>query len=228
MDRTISVVMSMALVLLVAGVSSAENKPILERIEWSDVWVVNANQDDLPRVLLVGDSIVKGYYGDVEKALDGQANFARYATSKFMGNPDYLAELEILLKGYTFDVIHINNGLHGWGYTEEQYRESFPGLLECIEKNAPNAAVIWATSTPMRKGEDLTQFDEQNERVIERNRISVEVMAGHTIPVDDLYTLVADHPEYFSQDGVHYNGEGRAAQGKQVAGMIAEVLESRK
>jgi lysophospholipase L1-like esterase len=217
----------MVLSTLAAATATAEDKPILERIEWSDVWVVNADRDDLPRVLLVGDSIVKGYYDSAEKALAGKANLARYATSKFMGHLDYLRELEILLRGYTFDVIHINNGLHGWGYTEEQYRESFPELLECIEKYAPNTAVIWATSTPIRKSEDLSQLDDKNDRVIARNRISVEVMVEHEIPIDDLYALVADHPEYFSQDGVHFNDEGRAAQGKQVAEMIAEALAAR-
>jgi lysophospholipase L1-like esterase len=199
----------MVLSTLAAATATAEDKPILERIEWSDVWVVNADRDDLPRVLLVGDSIVKGYYDSAEKALAGKANLARYATSKFMGHLDYLRELEILLRGYTFDVIHINNGLHGWGYTEEQYRESFPELLECIEKYAPS------------------QLDDKNDRVIARNRISVEVMVEHEIPIDDLYALVADHPEYFSQDGVHFNDEGRAAQGKQVAEMIAEALAAR-
>jgi len=218
-------------IVLIAGVTSgsiAEEKPILERIEWSDVWVVNADRDDLPRVLLVGDSIVKGYYGPVEAALDGKANLARYATSKFVGNPDYLAEMEILLKGYDFDVIHINNGLHGWGYTEKQYQESFPALFELLDKHAPKATVIWATSTPIRKSDNLSQLDEKNERVLERNRISEAVMAEREVPVDDLYASVVDHPEYFAQDGVHYNEAGRAAQGKQVAGIIAEVLESRE
>jgi len=191
------------------------------------VWVVNADRDNLPRVLLVGDSIVKGYYDVVERSLEGKANLARYATSKFMGNPDFLAELEILLRGYEFDAIHINNGLHGWGYTEEQYRESFAGLLDCLSKYANDATVIWSTSTPIRQSEDLSQLDEKNARVVERNRISVEVMAEHAIPLDDLYGLVVDHPEYFSQDGVHFNEQGRNAQGQQVAAMVEDALGNR-
>ncbi|MCL4694246.1 MAG: SGNH/GDSL hydrolase family protein [Candidatus Hydrogenedentes bacterium] len=202
----------------------AEDKPILERIEWSDVWVVDADRDELPRVLLAGDSIVKGYYDSVSRALEGKASVARYATSKFMGNPDYLAELEILLKGYDFDVIHINNGLHGWGYTEEQYRESFPALLESLKKCAPDAKVIWAMSTPIRKSDDLSQLDEKDVRLVERNRIAGEIMAEHEFPVNDLYTLVVDHPEYFAQDGVHFSEQGRIAQGQQVAAMVEEAL----
>ena len=64
----------------------------LERLEWSDVWVVDAERDNLPKVLLVGDSIVKGYYDQVEARMAGKAACARYATSKFLGNPDYLVD----------------------------------------------------------------------------------------------------------------------------------------
>ena len=123
-------------------------QPRRERIEWSDIWVVNANKDNLPRVLLVGDSITRQYFGTVEKALEGEANLARCTTSKFLGAPDYLPELEILLRSYRFDVIHINNGLHGFGYTEGQYKDGFPPLLGSLKKYAPDATLIWATTTP--------------------------------------------------------------------------------
>ncbi len=224
MYRMCAVVFGLIIVSMLGAQAEAEDKPILERIEWSDVWVVDADRDELPRVLLVGDSIVKGYYDSVSRALEGKASVARYATSKFMGNPDYLAELEILLDGYDFDVIHINNGLHGWGYTEEQYRESFPALLESLEKCAPDAKVIWGMSTPIRKSDDLSQLDEKDARVVERNRIAGEIMAEHEFPVNDLYTLVVDHPEYFAQDGVHFNDQGRTTQGQQVAVKVGEAL----
>ena len=58
-----------ALTLAFAGSAIAQDKPHLERIEWTDVWVADADQEGLPRVLLVGDSIVRGYYEPVEKAL---------------------------------------------------------------------------------------------------------------------------------------------------------------
>ncbi len=46
--------------LAVAPFVSAE-EPIRERIEWSDVWVTDAEKAELPRVLLIGDSITWGY-----------------------------------------------------------------------------------------------------------------------------------------------------------------------
>jgi len=46
---------------MVTGAVSAE-EPILERIEWVDIWGTDANKDGLHRVLLVGDSITRGYF----------------------------------------------------------------------------------------------------------------------------------------------------------------------
>jgi len=121
----------------------------LEKIEWTDIWVMNAKETENPRVLLVGDSIVKGYYGAVEQGLSGQAACARYATSLFLSNPDYLAELTLLIKRYDFDVIHINNGLHGWDYSEEEYRQGLYSLLALMEREAPRAKIVWAMTTRM-------------------------------------------------------------------------------
>jgi hypothetical protein len=48
-------------------------EPIRERFEWADIWVTDADKSDLPRVLLIGDSITRGYFDGVEKQLAGKA-----------------------------------------------------------------------------------------------------------------------------------------------------------
>ncbi|MBN1294346.1 MAG: SGNH/GDSL hydrolase family protein [Candidatus Latescibacteria bacterium] len=219
------IIITAVIVTLLTSVSvPGEETPVLERIEWSDIWINNADKDDLPRVLLVGDSIVKGYYNEVEKQLAGKADCARYATSKFAGNPDYVTELSIILNRHTFDVIHFNNGLHGWGYTEEQYERALTDLLIMLKKLAPKAKLIWCMSTPVRDKNDLSKFGDRNGRVIERNRIAVGIMRRNGVIINDLYSLVSDHPEYQSQDGVHFNDTGKAAQAEQVANMIEKQL----
>jgi len=47
--------------------------PAREAIEWCDIWISHANETSLPRVLLIGDSIVRDYYPEVEKRLVGKA-----------------------------------------------------------------------------------------------------------------------------------------------------------
>ena len=141
-------------ILAIAQLVSAE-QPVRERIEWADIWVTDADKDDLPRVLLIGDSITRGYFGEVEKHLAGKAYCARLTTSKCVSDPFFPDEVQLLLKQYRFAVIHFNNGLHGWGYTEEQYRDGLLRLMETFKKHAGEAKLIWATTTPVRERDRL-------------------------------------------------------------------------
>lgn len=209
---------------LAGGAATADDAPRRESIEWSDIWVPHADEDALPRVLLAGDSITRGYFDGVEKALREKAYCARYSTSKFLGHPDFLVELTNILDAYRFDIIHINNGLHGWDYTEDEYAASFPRLLEVLATHAKGARIVWANTTPVRTAPDPKDFDPQTERVKARNRIAADIMQAHKIPVNDLFALVEQHPDFYSKDGVHFNDAGRAAQAKQVAEVISTVL----
>src|ERR1700742_965094 len=92
--------------------------PAREAIEWCDIWISHANETNLPRVLLIGDSITRDYYPEVEKRLAGKALVARLATSRFPADPMLAKEIALVLDGTRFDVIHFNNGMHGWHYSE--------------------------------------------------------------------------------------------------------------
>ncbi len=202
------------------------NEPILEAIEWTDIWVPHANENKLPRVLLVGDSITRGYYRVVERGLAGKAYCARFATSMFLSNPDYLDTLKILLRRYDFAVIHINNGLHGFGYSEQAYAAGLEQLLRVIRSYAPRAVVIWAQTTPVRTRGKLQELDEHlTARVRRRNELARAVMQRHGIAVNDLFSVVADHPEYFRPDGVHYTARGYEILGARVRAAVLQVLE---
>jgi len=211
--------------LTIAHFTSADG-PIRERIEWTDIWVTNADKSDLPRVLLIGDSITRGYFGQVEKRLAGKAYCARLTSSTCVSDPSFLDEVQLLLKHYKFSVIHFNNGLHGWGYTERQYREGLVKTLDTIRKQAGGAKLIWATTTPVSQRGNLKQFNKQTERVKARNRIAAKIVKKRGISTDDLYELVVKHPDWHSGDGVHFNAKGRSAQAKQVAKSVAKLLPS--
>ena len=210
-------------ILAIAQLLSAD-QPVRERIEWADIWVTDADKDDLPRVLLIGDSIARGYFGDVEKHLAGKAYCARLTTSKCVSDPFFPDEVQLLLKQYRFAVIHFNNGLHGWGYTEEQYRDGLLRLMATFRDHAGEAKLIWATTTPIRNRDDLQQISERTERVKARNQIAAEIMKEAGIATDDLYGLVEQHPDWQSGDGVHFNGKGKVAQGAAVAESVLKCL----
>ena len=210
-------------VLMMAQLVSAD-EPIRERIEWIDIWVTDADKDDLPRVLFVGDSITRGYFGGVEKHLAGKAYCARLTTSKCVSDPTFNDDLLLLLKQYKFSAIHFNNGLHGWGYTEDQYRDGLLRTVAAVKEHSGGAKFIWATTTPMRESSDLQKFSERTERVKVRNRLAAEIMKQHEVPTNDLFEFVKDHADWQSTDGVHFNANGNEGLAKQVAESVMKHL----
>ena len=122
------------LVAMATGLPGPEVGPRLTRedLEWLDVRIPESNNHGLPRVLLVGDSIARDYWPHVVKALRGRATVGLLATSKGVGDPALLLEVALVLGQTRFDVVHFNNGLHGLGHTEEEYRAAFPRLIDAI------------------------------------------------------------------------------------------------
>ena len=196
-----------------------------ERFEWCDTWVENAHKPSSLRALLVGDSIVRGYYRGVAARLKGKVNLARFTTSAFVGDPMFLQQMDCMLKSYPFDLIHFNNGLHGSGYTEEDYKAGLTAALDRIAQLQPSAKLILVTSTPRRTPRNLQQLTAGNARVEARNRILRQAAETREVPVDDLYGLVIDHPGYHSNDGTHFAQAGKEKQAQKVAEMVKSVLQ---
>jgi hypothetical protein len=200
--------------------------PSRESIEWCDIWISHANETNLPRVLLIGDSIVRDYYSEVEKHFAGKAFVARLATSRFVADPVLLREIELVLDQATFEVIHFNNGMHGWQHSEAEYREALPIFIKTIRAYAPKARLIWAATTPLRDGKDITydtKAEYSDERIASRNAIAAEIMTAQNIPTDDLNTAMRGRPEFHS-DNVHFNGQGIQLQAAQVTSEIEKFL----
>lgn len=202
-----------------------QQKIVREYIEWSDVWIPGANKTDLPHVLLIGNSITRGYYGKVEKSLQRKAYVGRLSNSKSVGDPALLEEIAVILKHTKFDIIHFNNGLHGFDYTEEEYNKNFPKLIKVIRKYAPKAKLIWATITPVRTGENMKKFAPITERLKVRNEIALKHINDAGIEVNNLWKVVIDHPEYYAGgDGTHPIDAGYSALADQVSKVINSKL----
>jgi lysophospholipase L1-like esterase len=218
--------LSLAWVALATAAPAAPAPAAREGIEWCDIWISHAAETNLPRVLLIGDSIARGYYPAVEGALGGKAFVARLATSAFLSDPMLNQQIALVLDNTRFDVIHFNNGMHGWQHSEDEYRKAFPGFLANLKEHARGAKLIWATTTPLKESTNAppaSPTQATNARVAARNAIALEYVKAQGIPVNDLNALVLGHPELHS-DGVHFNREGIALQAKQVASQIEKLL----
>jgi GDSL-like Lipase/Acylhydrolase family len=196
-----------------------------EPIEWIRLWLPNVNKEDLPQVLLLGDSISQAYYKDVAADLKGKAYVGYLTSSLSVGDPMLPEQIGLVLKNYRFDVIHFNNGLHGKGYSEQEYARYFPQFVKAIQANAHGAKLIWTSSTPVRMARDMSEFAPWTRRVAVRNKIAADYVRKAKIPIDDLYAAVLHHPEYYlGGDGTHPNPQGRAAEARDVTASILKAL----
>jgi len=245
-SRRLLCVLSLAVVFNFSASLSA-NEKIFDResIEWCDLWLTHANETNLPRVLLIGDSITRAYAPEVEKLLAGKAYVNRLASSAFISDPMLLEEIKLVLGHYHFDVIQFNNGMHGWSHSEAEYRAAFPKSIETIQKNAPGAKLVWADTTPLKNSQTAAASEtsataNQNvdndklmlkddlktvsdARIAARNAIAHEFVSRQKIPVVDLHSPMLGHPE-FHTDNVHFNPTGIAIQAELVAKQISNLL----
>lgn len=213
-----------------SAVAQTDKNPIREGIEWLDVYMPNTNDHSLPRILFIGNSITRGYYPEVQKMLEGKAYVARLATSKSVGDPALIKEVELIMSYYKFDIVHFNNGLHGFGYTEDEYQKALPEFVATIRKNAPGAKLMWATLTPSHTRADAKVFAPNIGRIKARNKIALDyITAQKDIRVDSLWENTVGHPEYWQGgDGVHPIATGYTELAKLVVDAVTPLINEVK
>ncbi|MBS0210155.1 MAG: subclass B3 metallo-beta-lactamase [Planctomycetes bacterium] len=183
-------------------------------------------EDDpmLPRVLLIGDSISRGYTLPARKALAGVANVHR-APENCGPTANGLKKLNIWLGDARWDVVHFNFGIHDRNTKLADYEARLTELVEKLKQSG--AKLIWASTTPCpaqtKDGPDLPQ------KIVERNQVAARVMKAQGVAIDDLYTFMLPHAEKTGKpDDVHFNGEGYDLLGGAVADSIKSALSNTK
>src|SRR6266403_1951214 len=197
---------------------------IPEEIEWT--WEVRPQAVDakLPNVLLLGDSITRNYFPQVTKDLVAIANVYLLASSTSVSDPRLPRQIAefAALEGVTFAVVHFNNGLHGWSYTEAQFKSGFPIFLQAIRALPGHGKLIWATITPVKLE---ASNGASNPRIEARNAIVRGFIEAQGIPIDDQHALMTQHADLF-EDAFHFNQAGSAMMGVQAAAIIKRALEN--
>jgi len=203
-----------------ARAQSAASRP--EEVEWT--WEVRPSHIDpkLPNVLLVGDSITRNYFPEVQSQLASVANVYLFASSTSIGDPRLIRQLDefALIENVPFKVVHFNNGMHGWNYSENEFKNAFPSVLHELHTIAPDASPIWATITPVRADKSPGPT---NARIDARNSIALSFVTKAEIPIDNQHELMTHHADQY-QDDVHFNPTGASIQGKQVAEYVRAAL----
>ncbi len=162
-----------------------------------------------PRVLLIGDSILNGYYRKVVEALDGKAYVDAWVNPYHQSEHVNRLLAEVLDHG-PYDVVVFNLGLHGWQegrIKEGTFEPLTKGYVEVLKSKLPKAKLFWASSTPVTvKGEPTELNPEINPIIVEHNRMAAMVMEEMGVPVLDYYGLLVDKRELARGDQFHWNG----------------------
>jgi GDSL-like Lipase/Acylhydrolase family len=219
------ILLTISLFIVLAGSNSLHAQApgsLLEEIEWT--WEVRPMDCDpkLPNVLLLGDSITRNYYPGVKRRLTGKANVYLMATSAAVGDPRLPLQIAdfATVQAVHFSLVHFNNGMHGWAYTESQYGSAFPSFLQAIQAAAPGARMIWATTTPVKVE---ASPGPTNSRIESRNAIAKIFVQKSALPIDDQHELMMHHLDTY-QDTVHFNDSGAEMQGAQAVAAIESAL----
>lgn len=198
---------------------------IPEEIEWT--WEVRPVKPDmnLPNVLLLGDSITRNYFPEVKKDLAGMANVYLMASSTCVGDPRLPGQIAEFgaMEHVQFAVVHFNNGMHGWEYSEAEYEKGFPTFLRSVQRlTGSHAKLIWATTTPVRN--DATG-GATNPRIDARNAIANALVTTQGIVIDDQHALMEKHTN-LHRDAVHFDDAGATLQGDHAAEFVRNALRS--
>ena len=189
----------------------------------STAWDYVKDDPALPRVLLIGDSISRGYTLSVRKYLTGKANVHR-APTNCGSSVNGVEKLDIWLGQGKWDVIHFNFGIHDVqkSIPKETYLKNLETIVARLK--ATGAKVVFATTTPIQ--EDLTKKQNPATAVVERNAAAIEIMKKNQVPVDDLFTAITPKlAEYQNVKDVHFKEEGYDYLGKAVAENIVPLLK---
>lgn len=203
-------------------------KPVVER-------------EDLPRVLLIGDSISIGYTVPVRRMLADEANVIRPLTNCGPTTKG-VQHLDEWLGEGKWDVIHFNWGLHDLKYVgtrgdaivavgsegshQQVAPEAYAANLERLVKRLKQtgATLIWCATTPVPEGAKGRVVGDSQKY----NAIAAEIMQRHDITTDDLYTAAIEKQDEIQLPAnVHFRPAGSEYLAEQVVKTIRAALAAR-
>lgn len=183
---------------------------------------------DLPRVLLIGDSISMGYTLPVRKLLEGKANIHRIPAN---GGPtkNGVANIQKWLGTVKWDVVHFNWGIHDLKIMPDGKRQVVPADYEAnlrtlvANLKTTGAKLIWASTTPIPAGE--LNPPREFGQVAEYNAIAARVMKENDVIINDLNAwMTPKFEEFHKPKDLHYTDAGSEHLAKKVAEAVGQAL----
>ncbi len=199
---------------------------------------------ELPRVLVVGDSISMNYHNAAKAALKGKANYYRVEGNG--GPSDHgVSNMELWLGDYTkkglqWDVIQFNHGLHdlkqpydktkdSWGDYQvsiEDYKKNLEKEIQIMQQTG--ATLIWCSTTPVPNSSGGIYARRKGEAEV-FNKAAMEVISKYPeIQINDLHKFISESKafdKWRKGTDVHFwDVDLQGLVGKAVADAITKAL----
>jgi acyl-CoA thioesterase-1 len=206
---------------------------------------------NLPNVLILGDSISIGYTPFVKEMLAGKANVYRptlengrpencEGTTKGVQNIErWLTNSGVGDNSFRWDVIHFNFGLHDLKHVDpltgensnnpkdplqadlKQYKKNLETIVEKLKLSG--ARLIFGTTTPYP--DDVEGVLRDAGMPLKYNRAAVKIMNWHGVALNDLYNFMLPRMgELQLPKNVHFKPEGYQALALKVVERINEII----
>jgi acyl-CoA thioesterase-1 len=206
---------------------------------------------NLPNVLILGDSISIGYTPFVKEMLAGKANVYRptlengepencEGTTKGVQNIErWLTITGVGNSGSQWDIIHFNFGLHDIKHVDlatgensnnpkdplqadlNQYKKNMEIIVEKLKSSG--ARLIFGTTTPYPDNVEGVLRDPG--MPLKYNRAAIKIMNRQSIAINDLYNFMLPRMNDLQlPKNVHFKPEGYKELAGKVVARINEVI----
>jgi lysophospholipase L1-like esterase len=191
----------------------------------STAWDFVADDPQLPRILLIGDSVSRAYTLGVRKILASRANVHR-APENCGPTANGLKKIETWLASAgpeKWDIIYFNFGIHDRGTPVADYTARLAQIITRLKQTG--ATVIWASTTPIP---DDPSKNQTAASIIERNTAAAALAQQHALHVDDLFTFITPHLAATQRpNDVHFTDRGYELLAAQVAATLSVALPTK-
>jgi hypothetical protein len=203
------------------------------------------HKENLPQVLIIGDSISMGYTPVLQGMLYGKVDITRPPNSgggwiNCEGTKRGVEMIDEWLALGDFDVIHFNFGLHDLKHVQpdsgrnsndpshpqqsnlKQYDENLRLIVAKLK--ATGAKLIFATTTPYpdNPGGPLRRANQP----LKYNKVALKIMKENGIDVNDLHGFTLPRmDELLLPNNVHFRPEANLELAKKVAKSIKGSFE---
>jgi len=184
-----------------------------EEVEWLNYWIQDADDRDKKRILLLGDSVARGYRRILNTVLHYE-NIAvdLLATSYSILDDSLLEELKHFIEtiGYQYQSIVFQMGFHhGYWIKCKEKKEDYDAYYEHLEiliklLRTLNCNMLMLSATP----ENTCYIDANNEELEIRSDILKRVAEKYGCAFLDLYNILFENKEFAMIDIVHYADNG--------------------